>query len=541
MPNTDVIVISDEGSTEHSDDDDTASTSDPEPTSESAEVDLLGAENNLEDHRAEHRACSSQGTTITNLTADDACDDEAHASAPISNECIICMSTWTTSGPHRTVSLKCGHLFGMSCLKDWIKRSKVCPNCKAVAKPADIRPVYAINLTAVDDSDLQSALRQRDAERAKVVQLEKQNQFLRQNLLRLESKLSEWVPPVLAGYPLRCTLSLQICSEKSVRVGASSWSHPSMVYVSHAQEGRFGFSKWDLCNTNVKVFNPVQSGPVRDLKVQCRSGSKDFLLSTGLDKTLRLFSMESKSTEVSMDLPSPAWSCSFDGVRENIVYVGYGNRSTIGIYDFRNPSQCLGELSDAAMGRTGFGVHSLHHVQVENSNVLVGGSLANPFLVCTDNSTDCFSVCDSFQCISLFKGGKTCTSVDFNHENNKLVMSWRTDEKMNHVVGSLDFTPCTDDETVSHIPAFNHIAEFESAMHMNLNRSRCLVRNGQTIFVTGGDTDGAACIRTVSEGGNVSVVQTLAVETGAKVMDSFTVGDDGNIVVLTDMKGHLWA
>jgi hypothetical protein len=27
-------------------------------------------------------------------------------------ECSICMESWTISGPHRIVSIKCGHLFG---------------------------------------------------------------------------------------------------------------------------------------------------------------------------------------------------------------------------------------------------------------------------------------------------------------------------------------------------------------------------------------------------------------------------------------------
>lgn len=31
--------------------------------------------------------------------------------------CPICLDSWEISGPHRITSLKCGHLFGTSCIK----------------------------------------------------------------------------------------------------------------------------------------------------------------------------------------------------------------------------------------------------------------------------------------------------------------------------------------------------------------------------------------------------------------------------------------
>lgn len=31
--------------------------------------------------------------------------------------CPICLDSWEMSGDHRLVSLKCGHLFGNSCIK----------------------------------------------------------------------------------------------------------------------------------------------------------------------------------------------------------------------------------------------------------------------------------------------------------------------------------------------------------------------------------------------------------------------------------------
>ena len=31
--------------------------------------------------------------------------------------CPICLDSWEMSGTHRLISLKCGHLFGQSCIK----------------------------------------------------------------------------------------------------------------------------------------------------------------------------------------------------------------------------------------------------------------------------------------------------------------------------------------------------------------------------------------------------------------------------------------
>ena len=38
--------------------------------------------------------------------------------------CTICLDQWTSSGEHRLVSLKCGHLFGFACIERWIKVSQ---------------------------------------------------------------------------------------------------------------------------------------------------------------------------------------------------------------------------------------------------------------------------------------------------------------------------------------------------------------------------------------------------------------------------------
>lgn len=45
--------------------------------------------------------------------------------------CIICLEPLTAEGEHRVVALKCGHLFGKSCIEVWVRQKKLCPQCKA--------------------------------------------------------------------------------------------------------------------------------------------------------------------------------------------------------------------------------------------------------------------------------------------------------------------------------------------------------------------------------------------------------------------------
>nr|VZI01112.1 unnamed protein product [Spirometra erinaceieuropaei] len=62
-----------------------------------------------------------------------------------SETCPICLETWTTSGTHRICCLRCGHLFGKSCILKWLAtqgRVGKCPQCNAEAQSKDIRVLF---------------------------------------------------------------------------------------------------------------------------------------------------------------------------------------------------------------------------------------------------------------------------------------------------------------------------------------------------------------------------------------------------------------
>ena len=43
--------------------------------------------------------------------------------------CPICLEEWAVGTRHSPCVLSCGHVFGQSCLRKWLKQNKRCPSC----------------------------------------------------------------------------------------------------------------------------------------------------------------------------------------------------------------------------------------------------------------------------------------------------------------------------------------------------------------------------------------------------------------------------
>ncbi|CBY24918.1 unnamed protein product [Oikopleura dioica] len=85
-----------------------------------------------------------------------------------SDICSICFEVWTSTGSHRVCSLKCGHLFGHSCVKTWLISSPRCPECNDHALLDDIRIIRAKTISAVDNSN-ETILRRELEEKIKII------------------------------------------------------------------------------------------------------------------------------------------------------------------------------------------------------------------------------------------------------------------------------------------------------------------------------------------------------------------------------------
>ncbi|PWA45275.1 zinc finger, RING/FYVE/PHD-type [Artemisia annua] len=60
--------------------------------------------------------------------------------------CSICFKAMTGTGQHRICCLPCGHIYGRSCINQWLQQSQncsKCPQCKSLCTLKDVTPLYA--------------------------------------------------------------------------------------------------------------------------------------------------------------------------------------------------------------------------------------------------------------------------------------------------------------------------------------------------------------------------------------------------------------
>lgn len=71
--------------------------------------------------------------------------------------CLICLEEWTIGGDHRLCCLKCGHLYGRSCIEKWIRDSAAparCPSCNKNTKKVDLRDLWCKAIRAIDNTEV---------------------------------------------------------------------------------------------------------------------------------------------------------------------------------------------------------------------------------------------------------------------------------------------------------------------------------------------------------------------------------------------------
>ena len=74
--------------------------------------------------------------------------------------CTICLCNFTT-GEHHIAALKCGHVFGYSCIIRWyeIKKSVACPTCFVKSYKSDIRKIFIENTSTVEEDGMDSIIK----------------------------------------------------------------------------------------------------------------------------------------------------------------------------------------------------------------------------------------------------------------------------------------------------------------------------------------------------------------------------------------------
>lgn len=111
--------------------------------------------------------------------------------------CSICMDMWSSNGPHRLVSLKCGHLFGDSCIRQWLDECKkngqvrVCPQCKKLSSPREIRTLFAKKICVADNSKEDEILNELLEEKKRFMQTEKELSRVKSEYRSIQERVKE--------------------------------------------------------------------------------------------------------------------------------------------------------------------------------------------------------------------------------------------------------------------------------------------------------------------------------------------------------------
>ncbi|XP_073150796.1 uncharacterized protein [Henckelia pumila] len=319
--------------------------------------------------------------------------------------CPICFEAWSIGGDHHVCCLPCGHVYGLFCIKKWLLRrgSSKCPQCKKKCGIKDIRLLYTAQIVAIDgelkmkvrslevkcasieqkNSDLskkETEWKQREADLCnQVQQLKKRTHDLENLLTEVENRASRpsasnWNCQGESPFGLNFgrKFPLQGCSSKFIMekdhevVGARLFdinSSSKICVIARRLSGLGGLhvlTKMSLCDYDMEdILLPSGTKAVKDLQVSPHSG---LVLLASLGKKLSILSTESNNTILTYNLPTAAWSCSWDVCSQHYVYAGLQN-GTVLQFDMRLTSRHVESLT----GLTGNPIHTVHSLSPDPS------------------------------------------------------------------------------------------------------------------------------------------------------------------------------
>ncbi|XP_029009904.1 E3 ubiquitin-protein ligase RFWD3 [Betta splendens] len=303
--------------------------------------------------------------------------------------CTICFEAWTTAGEHRLSALRCGHLFGFTCIQRWLKAqgpAAKCPQCNKKAKRSDIVMLYAPKLRALDNSEqeiLKKSLEQEQSLRRKA-ELESAEYKLKlqvvtnkygqvqQELQELRSLMAQTGRSSAAPSSSSSTSSsgsnpiLLSLSQRADGSGTGQYSFFKAVLVSQAGGCRVlsycetlscllasqpsphstlvpgcGVKKVSVATMKASQYVPIHSKQIRGLSFNRQNDS--LLLSAALDNTIKLTSLLTNTVVQTYNTGKPVWSCCWCLDNHNYVYAGLSNGSVL-VYDTRDTSTHVQEL-----------------------------------------------------------------------------------------------------------------------------------------------------------------------------------------------------
>ncbi|XP_027502496.1 E3 ubiquitin-protein ligase RFWD3 [Corapipo altera] len=292
--------------------------------------------------------------------------------------CAICFEQWTNAGEHRLSALRCGHLFGYTCIERWLRgQAGKCPQCNKKAKRSDIVVLYARTLKALDTSEqerMRSSLekekmlrRQAELEsaqsRLQLQVLTDECSKLRRQVQELKALVAQHnvstsqqpgssrpclpgsLPSSQSQHKYHLEKVLLVSQAGNCRVMAYCDSMSCLVVSQPSPQSTFipgcGVKMMSLANLKSSQYVPIHSKQIRGLAFGTRADG--LLLSAALDGTLKLTSLATNTVVQTYNAGRPVWSCCWCLDDTNYVYAGLVNGSIM-IYDLRDTNSHVQEL-----------------------------------------------------------------------------------------------------------------------------------------------------------------------------------------------------
>ncbi|XP_066592526.1 E3 ubiquitin-protein ligase rfwd3.S-like isoform X2 [Prorops nasuta] len=374
--------------------------------------------------------------------------------------CPICMDEFTNSGEHRICCLRCGHLFGHSCILRWLQTSctsatRRCPQCNKKAAVRDIRMLYAKRLKPVDTTEvdklkkqLSTVIVEKNMLEIEIMRLNTKQKLYDQQLASMKERIkvleSQTANQSFRLLSHNATMSgnkkfhlersIEICKDDGCRVLDYNPSFRILVASQKSTNNLFpgyGIKIIDAESFQLRQFICLHSKAIRDISFHPTQEST--LLSVGFDKNAKILNIQNNKELHSYQTDFPLWSCCWSGENPNTFLAGAQNGSIMQ-FDIRQTSGAVDVMENSGDKSP---VVSLAKVPPSvDSGICRGG-----FIACRLNSCCAYEQRDGKFVSKQIFGEGPFFSVCYDAENNHALISCRPNKRQpnaRHIVCTID-------------------------------------------------------------------------------------------------------
>ncbi|XP_012542664.1 E3 ubiquitin-protein ligase RFWD3 [Monomorium pharaonis] len=525
---------------------------------EQMQVDEQDAENQRED---ENTANDVQNNEETNISAEGSQQtNTASVNLDVLNvdddqACSICLEQWTTSGEHRLCCLRCGHLFGHSCILKWLQHScnstnRRCPQCNKKATMKHIRMLYAKKLTAVDSTEyekLRKDLSNISAEKNRlrtelsqtsirlklyedqIASMKKRITELESQNLRINIDTGQGTSSVPTSRKFHLEQSIEICKEGSCRVlDYNPWY--KLLAVSQKSTNMlfngYGIRKLDCECFNLRQITVLHTQAIRD--VTFHSTQQTILLSVGFDKCAKLMDIQNNTTMHTYQTEYPLWSCCWSGDNPYVFLTGAQN-GTISQFDIRQTS-CAINILESNGDRSP--VVSMATIPPNpGSGISRGG-----FIACHLNTCYTYEIKDTtYLSKQMFIEGPF-VSVRYDEKNHHCLISSRPNSRQpnaRHIVCTIERNTLNEE-----IVTYNAVHTFQGGNSQQLLSRPCYLSvEDDTLVSAFIESSGSISLWSIANG---QKLHNLPVSDPIRDLCSFNINNNLFLTSLSEKKLRLY-